>query len=161
MNENQWWSTKIKPVWHNVQRGRVARKVQDLVNKGMPDVDLCFNGVAAKVELKWCPSEHRDKGHVYTFSTYAKKKTDPDYDGMTRATVLSREQFRNLEEWHLAGGHAFVMIGIARSWWLIPFDRVINLGMTISEMDVQASCFGDLKGVIKAAAYIEGLKDDV
>ena len=152
MTENQWWSTKIKPMWHNPSRRWVARKVQDLVNKGAPDVDACFNGTAVKIELKWCQTLFKDQDHVYTFSTYAKKKNDPDFE-KPRGSIVSREQYRNLEEWHNAGGHAMVLIGIAGRWWLLRFPQVNNQGMTGAQLYQACELYGELKDIRGVAEY--------
>lgn len=129
MIENEWWSRHIKPRWHNPIRHWVARKVQDITNKGAPDVDACWGGFQCKVELKYKQQAPASDNTPITFSRYSK-------DEMSRRTVLSREQVRNLEEWHLAGGHCFVLIGVERAWFLMPFKVVLeyNDGLNLYQL---------------------------
>lgn len=113
MTENQWWSTYIKPRWHNLNRRWVARKVQDVTNKGAPDVDACWEGAAVKVELKYADHLPVRPDTKMTFSRYSK-------DEPNRRTIVSREQARNLQEWNSAGGEAYVLIGAGKQWWFVP-----------------------------------------
>lgn len=138
MLENEWWSRHIKPRWHNLARGRVARKVQDVTNKGAPDVDACWNGYQCKVELKYSFTvPHRDDTKL-TFSRYSK-------DEPNKRTILSREQVRNLEEWDKAGGNAFVLIGVNKSWYLLRAHVAIlnNDGMTMQHLKEAAVIWGE------------------
>lgn len=157
MNENEWWGKKIKPVWHNPLMGRVVRKVQDIHNPGLPDVDFCFNGVAGKIELKFVDHYHVKSEHAYTFSKYTKKKGEDTGEIQTtpKPSVVSREQYRNLEEWAGAGGNAYVLIGIEKDWWLIAFKDLINEGMTISQLFKASATYGYLNGIQQVVHYLE------
>lgn len=129
MTENEWWSRYIKPRWHNLSNRWVARKVQDVTNKGAPDVDVCWNGFQCKIELKYRPVMPSSDNLAMTFSRYSK-------DEPNRRTVLSREQVRNLEEWHDAGGNAYVLIGVDKAWFLMPIRVVMdyNYGLNLYQL---------------------------
>lgn len=140
MIENEWWSRYIKPRWHNVEKGFVARKVQDVTNKGAPDVDACWNGIVVKVELKYTNKLPARLNTKLTFSRYSK-------DEPNRRTVLTREQCRNLEEWHKAKGLAYVLIGVSKAWYLIPAFRIIqgtfNDGVTTADLELLAEIWDE------------------
>jgi hypothetical protein len=134
MTENNWWSTYVKPRWHNLNKGWVARKVQDVTNKGAPDVDACWEGFSCKIELKYAETLPYRSNTKLTFSRYSK-------DEPNRRTILSREQARNLYEWEQAEGKAYVMIGVGKQWWFVPsvfFTNpmlINNDGITKAELD--------------------------
>lgn len=146
MTENEWWSRYIKPRWHNVAIGWVARKVQDVTNKGAPDVDACWNGNVYKVELKYAAKAPTRPDTMLTFSRYSR-------DEPNRRTIVSREQERNLEEWNKAGGNAYLLIGIGKAWYFIDYgvlERHIgwNDGITIGQLAAWAeSQSNDIKHV--------------
>lgn len=148
MTENSWWSTKIKKVWHQPLKSWVANKRQDLVNKGLPDIDACWSGVAVKVELKYAPAFKARQDTKYTFSHYSK-------DQRNRMTIVSREQYRNLEEWATAGGLAFILIGIKDYWYLLELKDLINDGMTEIELMTQSTMHGGIKQVDMVPSYFE------
>lgn len=158
MTENSWWSTYIKPRWHNLEKGWVARKVQDVTNKGAPDVDACWSGFSCKVELKYSPTIPYRSETKLTFSRYSK-------DEPNRRTVLSREQLRNLEEWDNAGGNAFVLIGAGKRWYFLHATRFradtgYNDGVTIDELVSLAINWGDdIKEVGRVPETIQGFID--
>lgn len=134
MTENQWWSSHVKPRWHNLQKKWVARKVQDVTNKGAPDVDACWDGYSCKVELKYATVLPARPETKLTFSRYSK-------DEPNRRTIVSREQLRNLQEWSDAGGNAFILVGIDKEWWLLTAmwlwhpEVNYNDGMTVQQLD--------------------------
>lgn len=148
MKENAWWSTYVKPRWHNLNNRWVARKVQDVTNKGAPDVDACWNGFSCKVELKYIERAPSREGTKLTFSRYSK-------DEPNRLTILSREQLRNLAEWKEAGGNAFVLIGVNKCWFLLDAalfanpKLAFNDGMTLTELSTEARILGsDFKSLL-------------
>ena len=102
MNEQQFWSNHVRPALHQPKAGRVAWKVQDAYNGGLPDVDF-VTGVneVAKIELK------------YIDSFPAKPET-------TCPRLMPTEgQFNHLEEWELGGGFSTMLIGVGDEWFLI------------------------------------------
>lgn len=126
MNESSWWSSHIKPRWHNPTKGQVAWKVQDAFNAGLPDVDVVFSGVAAKLELKYDVAWPKRPGTPVWFSTL---------DKVTRAkAIVSAAQFNHLQQWHQGGGNAFVLIGIGREWVLLEQGAYENRPMTQAEL---------------------------
>jgi len=139
--ENEWGARFIKPRWHNVEIGWVARKVQDVTNPGAPDVDACWNGNVWKVELKYRPKAPARPDTLLTFSRYSK-------DEPNRQTMLTREQVRNLDEWIKASGNGGVMIGVDKEWFFFDASVVIanNDGMTIDQLRSWAELRGqDIK----------------
>jgi hypothetical protein len=132
--ENEWWSRYIKPRWHNREKRWVARKVQDVTNKGAPDVDACWEGCAVKIELKYANALPARPDTKVTFSRYSK-------DEPNRRTILSREQARNLGDWRSAGGIAYILIGIGKQWWFVDSvfftnpNLVENDGVTVKRLD--------------------------
>lgn len=102
----------------------MAAKVQDAFNAGLPDVDACFNGVVAKVELKYAPKR---PVRSWTKMTFSKNKVTG------RPCVASPAQINQLRQWSRCGGHAFLLIGISHHWFLIDIDDftdVMNDGLT-------------------------------
>lgn len=99
MNEKGFWENRVRPALHRPPTC-VAWKVQDQFNRGLPDVDVCVDGVAAKLELKYVPK-------VPVRPTTAIK------------VDLSIEQRRRLFEWQGAGGNAGVVLGVDKLWFLL------------------------------------------
>lgn len=156
MTENEWWSRYVKPRWHNLNRRLVARKVQDVTNKGAPDVDACWFGEAVKIELKYSPTAPVRAETKLTFSRYSK-------DEPNKRTILSREQVRNLEEWASASGNAYVLIGVDKAWYFITARTVIlyNDGMTQDQLRTWASLTNkDIKEVGIVPYYFSKIGDE-
>lgn len=156
MTENEWWSRHIKPRWHNSIKRWVARKVQDVTNKGAPDVDACWNGYQCKVELKYAPKAPARSETLLTFSRYSK-------DQPNRRTIVSREQARNLEEWMIAGGNCFVLIGVEKAWFLMDVKLVLdhNDGLNMSQLGSWSHLTGqDIKSIDMVPDYLRGVKDE-
>lgn len=155
MTENEWWSRYIKPRWHNPGRAWVARKVQDVTNKGAPDVDACWGGHQCKIELKHAPKAPASDNTPLRFSRYSN-------DEPNKRTVLSREQVRNLEEWMLAGGSCYVLIGVEKAWFLMPIKVVLdyNGGLNLYQLRTWAFLRGDdIKTIGLVPDFLSEAKD--
>lgn len=91
MVERAWWGRYVKPALNQKQKRFLANKVEDRFKSGAPDVDCMFDGVAAKIELK-----------------YVKTPVTP----LRASRLLSAGQKIWLREWYEAGGLAFVLVGV-------------------------------------------------
>lgn len=149
MNESRWWSTHVKPRWHAPKSGRVAWKVQDAFNAGLPDVDACFNGKACKIELKYEPNPPVHSTTPLWFSTVDKV--------LKRRAIVSGAQWNYLKEWHDAGGLAFVLIGVKQTWYLLKQGGYENQPMTIEELETCCECWGEgYADLAVIPSFIEG-----
>lgn len=109
---NLWaWMAKGLPI------DCVARRIEDVVNAGTPDVILMWNGMAALVELK--SVSLRADGTVWS--------------------ELKSEQASFLRRWGRAGGNAWVLmqVGSARRY-LVRHDGLLHLLQPIHEDDLIA-----------------------
>lgn len=118
MNERQLWSTHIKPRWHKPDLQWVAWKVEDKFFSGAPDADCCFSGVACKVELKYDNKLPAREDTACWFSYLNKEKTVK--------TIVSAGQWNYLDQWHNAGGLAFVLIVVGKEWVLLEQGTYTN-----------------------------------
>lgn len=137
LNEKKWWSTHVKPRWHRPDKSRLANKVQDAFNAGLPDVDACFNGVVAKIELKYAVAWPK---YETTLLTFSKNKNDNSY------CVASPGQVVQLRLWNQCGGHAFLLIGVGKEWFLVNIKLLtdeLNHGVTRSTLFAIADLTGD------------------
>jgi hypothetical protein len=121
LNEKKWWSSYVKPAWTSLNKGRLANKVQDAYNGGLPDVDFCFNGVAGKVELKYAPAWPK---YDTTTLTFSKDKVTNRY------CLVSPTQLNQLSMWHNCGGIALVLIGVAKEWFLFNVETITEYNQT-------------------------------
>lgn len=103
MNEAGFWSGFVKKALHAPEHGRIAWKLQDATNRGLPDVVAVNRSQVALIELKYVKE-------------YPKRED-------TRIPVnVSVEQRRRLEQWHRAHGQAYVLVGVEKDWYLLPWD---------------------------------------
>jgi hypothetical protein len=103
VNEKGFWERRVKPALHNPDQGRVAKKVQDAYNGGLPDVACCVGGAAYWLELKYLPKRP------------------------VRATTMlhikcTEVQRKWLTDWRAAGGMAWILLGVEEDWWLLSPD---------------------------------------
>ena len=133
MTEKTFWTNWVKPVLDQPPR-RVANKVQDVHNRGLPDVDYCLYGASGKLELKYVLA--------YPVKVDAKIPID-----------TSVEQRRQLSRWRMAGGQCYVLLGIARDWFLLPYD--VPTRLTAAEISGLALASGHLSQLEKLATYLE------
>lgn len=136
MTENQYWSSWIKPRWHVPQKHWVAKKVQDITNRGLADTICCFNGSVVKIELKYRLAEPKSHDKPIFFS---KDKTTK------KPCIVSVEQGRDLLEWYDAGGQACVLIAVGNYWWLMDYSTLSlwNLkGINLNELTAYATVAG-------------------
>jgi hypothetical protein len=149
LNEKKWWSSHVKPKWTNLEQGRMANKVQDAFNSGLPDVDLICKGVVAKVELKYATQWPARPDTKLTFS---KDKTTGKY------CVASPAQMMQLKLWDRCHGLAYVMIGIGKEWFLCPVMAIepFNWGITQAELRAAAILSGEsYQDLVKVPEYLE------
>lgn len=111
MNERTLWSSHIKPRWHHPAEGRVAWKVEDKYFSGAPDADCCFNGVVAKIELKYDERWPARDDTPCWFSFLDKTKA--------HKSLVSALQYNWLDQWRSAGGNAFVLLIVGKQWLLL------------------------------------------
>lgn len=130
MNESQWWSSHVKPRWHEPGKGRVAWKVQDAFNGGLPDVDVCFHGTVAKIELKFEPVQPKRETTPLWFSEIDKV--------LKHKGIVSAKQWNHLEQWCQAGGTSLILIGVVKSWFLLEQGFYDNRPMTFGELHAAA-----------------------
>lgn len=135
MNEKSFWSRYVRPVLHQPNARRVAWKVQDAFNAGLPDVDFCLHGVAGKLELKYV------KEYPKRASTTVKVATSPN-------------QKRFLAEWAGAGGIALVLVGVDHDWYLL--DEADADDLTRRELEDRSLGWG---GFDKLEALPDVLED--
>lgn len=126
MTEKDFWNKVIRPVLESPP-GWIANKVQDVHNKGLPDVDYCLAGAAGKLELK------------YVGSWPVRVDTGIKID-------ISKEQRTQLRRWHRAGGQCYVLLGVQRNWYLFPWD----VPESLTRLEIQQTClasgpFDDLR----------------
>jgi hypothetical protein len=100
LTEKSFWEKFVKAALHRPPLC-VAWKVQDAFNKGLPDADYCLQGFTGRLELKYI---HRW----------------PERDNTPLDIKVSIEQRRLLLEWWNAGGAAYVLVGVEKSWFLLP-----------------------------------------
>ena len=124
MNERQWWSSHVRKYWHQKELGWSSLKVQDAYNGGLFDTINCWEGRVVAIELKW-----EDKFPARPSTKMLKDQAKP-YNG----AGLSPEQRRWLEIWRDGGGLSYVMLGVARDWFLFSLDMVPEEGLTSSEI---------------------------
>lgn len=128
----------MKPRWHLPAHGRVAWKVEDAYAAGKPDVDCCFNGVVAKIELKY---EAAWPARAMTPLWFSYR------DKVTKAkAIVTAGQWNHLEQWRQAGGLAFVLIGIGREWLLLKQGAYANEPMTKLQL-MSCACLTTLSPV--------------
>lgn len=126
MNEKNWYSSHIKPRWNKPEKRWVSWKVQDAFNGGLPDLDNCFEGTEAKVELKYREGWPVHVRTPVSFSTM---------DKVTKArSIVSGAQFNHLQTWHNAGGNAFVLVGVGREFFLLRQGDYENRALTQHEL---------------------------
>lgn len=101
MNEAGFWSGFVKEALHKPEEGRIAWKLQDATNRGLPDVLAVEAGDTALIELKYV-------------------KEYPKRDDTNIQINTSVEQVRRLAQWAQAGGLAYVLIGVDKDWYLLP-----------------------------------------
>ena len=133
MNERTWWSTHVKPRWHQPAKRLVAWKVEDKFFSGMPDVDAMFDGVAAKIELKYEP---KWPGRPDTTLWFSYNNKDDK-----QKTIVSAIQHNYLTQYKDAGGNAFVLIGVGKDWLLLEHGTFPNRPMTRAELEHAARLF--------------------
>jgi hypothetical protein len=127
MNEKIWWRSHVKPRWHRPQeKGWLAWKVQDAFNGGLPDIDCCFSGTEAKIELKYLDAWPAREETLVWCSTL---------DKVTKAKALvSATQHNHLEQWHMCGGNAFVLLGVGKQWLLFRQGDYLNIPQTKAQL---------------------------
>lgn len=121
MTEKSFWSTWIKPVLDDERLPGIANKVQDAFNSGLPDVDYCIDGYAGKLELKY-------------------EKQWPVRETTGVPIAVSVNQRRQLRRWVEAGGDAYVLLGVADAWFLLPWD--VPEKLTHTQLETIALCQG-------------------
>jgi hypothetical protein len=131
VNERQWWSSHVRKYWHQKSRGWTALKVQDSYNGGLFDTIDCWEGRVVAIELKWI--EHWP----------ARATTVVLKDQSEGGLGLSPEQRRWLEIWRDGRGLSYVMLGVAREWFLFSLDMVPKGGTTGLECYRTAELRGD------------------
>src|SRR5690606_34023911 len=106
MNERRWWTTKLQRVLHAPSLGRVAKKVQDPYQKGMPDIICVQRGKVTWLELK-------------RFDRWPVRGGPLAWANDERATF----QRSWLREWVEKGhGHGGWILSVKDEWLLLPYD---------------------------------------
>lgn len=133
VKENKgFWAKVVRPVLERPPES-VANKVQDVHNKGLPDVDYCVRGVSGKLELK------------YVASWPVRATTQIKID-------VSKEQRMQLRRWHNAGGQCYVLLGVQRNWYLLPWD--VPEALTRIELQQQALTLGTFDDLSRLTEYL-------
>ena len=134
VTEKAWWNAHVRPQLHQPARGLIAKKVQDIYNGGLPDVAFLSGGRFAWLELKYAARWPVRARHLPI-----------RYRPAQRAW---------LREWSRAGGQAYVLLGVAREWYL--FDPEVPDPLPLSEVEF-ALVAGDRASFDPLVRFVAGL----
>lgn len=135
MIEKTFWNDYVRKALHQPPF-RVANKVQDAFNKGLPDVEYCLRGACGKLELKYVPRyPETDRGRI--------------------PINVSSFQRRQLVQWQNAGGTAYVLLGVERDWYLL--SPHVPDALTRDDLEQASILMGSFQELNRLTVYLESI----